>query len=388
MYLFIFFLLGMKYKVLIFGILVIAISTVVGCGQETLDQDVASSQSQENSSPIRLGWVGPLTGDVSSFGHDARVAAQMAVDEVNATGGIHGRQLELVAEDGKCAAKDATIAAQKLISIDGASVIIGGLCSGETSAIAPEAERQQVILFSYCSGASTITQAGEYVFRTYPSDAYQGVYAAEYVYTKLGKRRVATLAVLGDYGSSLKQAFEKRFQELGGEIVLSQDYKQHQVDFRLELTKIKASTAELVYAPGYAGATVPLLRQKTEMSVSLPFFAADTWEDKDIFSQSFANGVMYTYPTFTIQDQEWIKRMEERGAKATTCAPYAYTNVKMIADIMRRVGNIPTLIKDELYNVKDYQAIHATITIDKNGDPAVSDYTVKVIRNNEPVVVF
>ena len=110
--------------------------------------------------PIKIGWLGPLSGDASSLGQDALTAAKLAAEEVNANGGINGQPLELVVEDGKCQSKDAVSGMNKLLTNSDMTVIIGGLCSGETSAVAPIAEQNKKILFSGCSSAPAISKAG------------------------------------------------------------------------------------------------------------------------------------------------------------------------------------------------------------------------------------
>src|SRR3989344_5758192 len=135
-----------------------------------------------NKENIRIGFIGPLSGDVASIGQSVKAAIELGVEEVNQAGGINGQPLEVIYEDGKCGPKDSTDAANKLINIDKVPVIIGGGCSSETLAAAPIAETSKVTLLSYCSSNPKITESGDYIFRTYPSDAFQGKVAAEKIY--------------------------------------------------------------------------------------------------------------------------------------------------------------------------------------------------------------
>lgn len=133
--------------------------------------------------PIKLGFIGPLTGDVASIGEPSLVAAQIAVDEINEEGGINGQPIQLISEDGKCTGVAAANAAQKLVNVDKVIAIIGGLCSGETLAIAPIAEAGKVPTISTCASSPEISTAGDYSFRVYPSDNYQGKFAATHIIT-------------------------------------------------------------------------------------------------------------------------------------------------------------------------------------------------------------
>lgn len=360
-------------------LLVITILVLTSCAQER-------TKEPQIEKTIQLGWLGPLTGDAASTGRDALIASEMAVEEINTTGGLNGRKIELIVEDGGCDAKTASQAGSKLINIDKVPVIIGGKCSGETMSIAPMAEENHVVLFSGCSTAQSITYAGDYVFRSAPSDAFQGKFSAEYAYKKLGKRKTAILAVLGDFGSGIKESFAQKFEQLGGQIVLVQDYAQDSRDLRAELTKIKSTDADLIYFIGYTASTISGLKQAQELGISLPFLGGDSWDDAKIHENDFAEGIMYAVTTSNVSEA-WKDKLEEKGAHATVCAPGAYNNVKIIADIIKKVGTDPSAIKDELYKIKDYQGVNGMITIDENGDLERAQYSVKIVKNGKSEVM-
>ena len=126
-----------------------------------------SKGGNSNIGPIKIGFIGALTGDVSGLGTASQAAVQIATDEINGSGGINGRQIQVIYEDGQCLPGPATSAASKLISIDKVAGIIGGLCSSETSAFAPQAMQNKVVAISYCSSAPALSSMGKYFFRTY-----------------------------------------------------------------------------------------------------------------------------------------------------------------------------------------------------------------------------
>ena len=176
------------------------------------------SKNSGSGNVIKIGWIGPLTGDVSSIGTVNKAAVQVAVDEVNAAGGVNGKQIQMFYEDAQCNAQLAVSAAQKLVSIDGVGIIISE-CSTETSAFGPMAMQDKVIVFSPVSSAPSLSQLGKYFFRDYPSDSFAGKFEADYAYNKLGARKVAILYHVSDYGTGLKDVFTQEFQSLGGTIV-------------------------------------------------------------------------------------------------------------------------------------------------------------------------
>ena len=123
------------------------------------------NKSPKERGVITLGFIGPLTGDAANIGQNAKSAVEVAVEEINATGGINGQTLNVIYEDGKCTGKDAANAANKLINVDNVLAIVGGACSGETSAFTGVAEESGTVVLSYCSSAPAITDAGDFIFR-------------------------------------------------------------------------------------------------------------------------------------------------------------------------------------------------------------------------------
>ena len=352
---------------------------------KALNQPQKRSNSVEDQSPIKIGWVGPLTGDVAYLGQDSVKSAQLAVEEVNTAGGVNGRSLELIIEDGKCSPKDGALAANKLINIDNVPVILGGQCSGELLAMAPIAEEKKVVLISGCSSAPTVTNAGDYTFRTYPSDAFRGVFTADYLANTIGKKKVALLADLGDWGQGNKNSLSGRFQELNGQIVVSEDFVQESRDFRTSIAKIKNSDAEAVLFYGYTEASLAFLKQAEELGLNVPLIGGDTWGDAEIHKNSFAEGIRYP-DIVTNFSSAWKKKMEERGIPFSICTPKNYDNAKIIAEIMNRVGLDSEKIKNELYKVKDYPGVNGVITIDKNGDLASAEYDMLIVKNGKAEV--
>lgn len=334
---------------------------------------------------IKLGWVGPLTGDVSALGQDALKMTELGIKEVNEAGGINGYQVELVAEDGKCNPKDAVSATNKLLQVDGVSAIFGGLCSGETTAMAPIAEPKEVVMLSACSSAPNVTEAGDFVFRTYPSDAFEGAFAAQKLYDE-GIRKVAVVATLGDWGTGIKNVFSSSFEALGGEIVFSADFAQEERDFKTVLTKVKASDAELIYVPAYTDATLAMLKQVQELEITLPLFGGNSWSDIVITSDPLAEGIRYPLAKKPEVTAEWTAKVEAAGAVDTACTRYSYDNTQLMLSAIGEVGVKGTDIRDALYAVEGYEGFSGVITLDENGDRKDADFVIYQVVDGEPVM--
>lgn len=335
---------------------------------------------------IKVGFVGPLSGDLANIGANARAAVEIAVEEINAAGGIYGRPIAMIYEDGGCTGSVAVHAGNKLLNVDKVRAIIGGTCSSETLAMAPLAEAAKVPVISYCSTAATITNAGDYIFRTVPSDNFQADFAAKYTYNALGKRKAAVVYINNDWGAGIQAAFRQSFTGLGGTIVMNEGYAPTSKDLRSQMAKVKASGADLLYFAGFTDGTIAGLRQAKELGITATIFGADAWDDTKIWQDLGANGdgAMFTIVS-TKGGRDFERKMTEKLGDDSIiyCSNYAYDSVKILADAMRRAGvDDPEALKNALYTTVYRGGVASDrIAFDTNGDPTVANYVIKVVQN-------
>ncbi|HEY4506214.1 MAG TPA: penicillin-binding protein activator [Candidatus Paceibacterota bacterium] len=346
---------------------------------------------EASAEPIKIGFIGPLTGDLANIGANAKAAVEIAVNEVNAAGGIDGRSIEVVYEDGACAGATAANAVTKLINIDKVPAIIGAACSGETLASAPIAEQGKTVLLSYCSTNPAITTAGDYIFRSVPSDSFQGNFAANHIFTNLSKKKVAVIFINNEWGTGIKNAFTKAYQDLGGQVVLSESYEPTSADLRTQMSKVKTSGAELVYFAGQTDGTITGLKQAKELGITLPFFGADSWDDTKVWSElgAIGNGAMFTTVGSNNTEEFKAKMAEKVGPdNIIYCSNYAYDNIHLMANVMKEVGIDATAIKDALYNVNYTGGVGVDpLKFDANGDPVSANYVIKVVKDGKADVM-
>lgn len=338
--------------------------------------------------PIAIGFIGPLTGDASSIGTVNRVAVEVAAEEVNAEGGINGRPLKVVYEDGQCNAKAATNAANKLINVDKVPVIIGGLCSTETAAFGPAAMQSKVIVFSYGSSAPSLSKLGMYFFRSYPSDAFQGKFGAEYAYNILKARKVAILYHISEWGTGIKDVFKARFTELGGTVLAEEGLPQEARDYRTALSKIKALNADLIYSPTYPDGGIVELKQAQELGIKTRFFGADAWGDPKLQAEVSGKGdFMFTEPDTPLSDVFKSKILARSGGDQVPLGTaQAYDNLKIVAQVMRQVGTDTDGLQAAIRSIQ-YSGVSGPISFDQNGDVTVANYVVKRITGGAAVEV-
>ncbi|MDB5259263.1 MAG: hypothetical protein JWO73_471 [Candidatus Taylorbacteria bacterium] len=349
-----------------------------------------SMSGNKETGPIRIGFVGPLSGDAANIGQNAKAAVEIATAEVNAAGGINGRQLEVMYEDGKCGGTAASSAANKLINVDKVSVILGGACSGETMAFAQAAEQSRTPVLSYCSSVPTLTKAGDYIFRNYPSDSFQGKFGADHLFNTLGKKKVAVLYVKSDWGIGINDVFIQEFKKLGGTVAVDDGYDQNTHDLRTILTKVKAANVDALYFLGYSNETVVALSQAKDVGLKTTWFGGDGWDDPKIWSSAgkVAEGSMYSRVTSNPTDAfRTAMKAKTASDEIAGCSATAYDGTKIIAKVIGSVGTDKTSIKNELYKTVYTSGVSSKeISFDENGDLKTANYEVAVIRDGKAVV--
>lgn len=391
-----------KNKALLVGVIVVILLVAVwfvGKNKTQQSEQTASENTSNTSSQtapptpskketLKIGFISPLTGDAASIGVVNKAAVEVAVEEVNAQGGINGKNLEVIYEDGQCNAKTASSAAHKLIDIDKVPVILGGLCSTETSAFAPGAMQKKVLVLSHGSSAPALSRTGKYFFRSYPSDLNQGKFAAEYAYNTLKVKKVAILYHISDWGSGIRDVFEQQFRKLGGTIVAAEGTKQDIKDYRAQLTKIKAVQPDLIYAPMYPEGSIAALNQAKELGIPTKMLGGDAWADTKLQKEVSGKGeYLYTEPVSAYPEDFKAKILAKtKGEQVALATANAYDNVKMIAEVLKKAGTDPDKMADELRATK-YAGVSGNIAFDASGDVTTAAYVVKQIKDGKAEVV-
>ena len=228
---------------------------------------------EQESSPYRIGVMESLTGPGETYGTVANQAKQMAVDEINAEGGIDGRMLELVVEDSKCGAQDAIAAYNKLTDVDGVKIILGTSCSSAMLGAAPLAEADGIILFSGLASNPDIANAGDYIFRTQISDIQVGVDTGNSLWAD-GVRNLATITETTDYAEGVRRTTVAQFEKRGGRVVAAERYASDVTDFRSQLGKLFAAIPDALHmAPQSEFAAGAIIKQAREMGYEGPIYA-------------------------------------------------------------------------------------------------------------------
>ena len=234
---------------------------------------VAAGCGEEEKGPFRIGVMESVTGAGETYGTVAVQAKQLAVDEINAAGGINGRMLELVVEDSKCNAQDAITAYNKLTDVDEVKIILGTSCSGAMLGAAPLAEKEGVVMFSGLATNPDIAEAGDYIFRTSLSDATVGVDTGNVLWAD-GIHDLATISESTDYAEGVRRTTTAQFEKLGGHIVAAESYPTDTTDFRTQLSKLLNANPDAIHVASQAEASGgTIIKQLRELGYDGPIYA-------------------------------------------------------------------------------------------------------------------
>lgn len=355
----------------------------------------SNEKSIVQSTPLKIGFVTPLSGPGASIGQEELDVAQMAVDEINSQGGVLGKKLELIPEDGKCDGKEASTIANKLVNIDKVKIILGGACSSETLAMAPITEENKVILFSGISSNPQISDMGEYIFRTSSTDEDFFRPEARYFYEKLDYKKVGVLSENTDYSLSAKDAFVDEFKKLGGEVVSVEIAKPEERDYKTHITKILSRNPDafviIPQTPATGGLMAKQVRQQSNIQI-LGSYSMET-EEAITSSEGSLNGAyIFTVasPSAIPEGKEVIARYQAKFNKEPP-EPYAalaaWDRVFIIKQAIEACKELNTdCIKDYLYTAKFSYSI-GDYTFDKKGDITVFYTGVYKISNNKKEIV-
>jgi len=332
---------------------------------------------------IKIGVILDLTGPASSDNLRTKKGLDLALEEINRDG-INGRKIELVWEDDKCDAKEGVSAFYKMMSLYKFPVIIGGSCSSVTLAIAPIAEQNKIVLISPYSSNPQLTNAGDYIFRTAPSDIFEGNLEAEFIAKNLSLKSIGILYVNNDYGKGLADVLSSRFESLGGEVLIKEPYALDTSDFRTHLIKIKNKNPELIYIAGYQKALINIVKQIQELGFNGRVVANSLMDDPQIIKEvdSAGEGIIIGSVFFDPIEEFQSKFQNKYGEKAGTLDACGYDTLKLIANAIEKEGYNPDGIKKALYKI-DYNGALGHLTFDKNGDIVWPKLTIKTVKNGQ-----
>jgi branched-chain amino acid transport system substrate-binding protein len=346
--------------------------------------------------PIKVGFVGPLTGSSSLWGTGAKNMTDLAAEEINQNGGIKGRDLKITYEDGKCTAADAVTASQKLIN-DGVKFILGGQCSPETVAMAPTSKNNSFFMLAGVTSSDDAVASSTSAFRTSPPTIDFAKQLAPLAIAKY--KNVATLTEQAAFSTSYTKDFIDQFKSAGGTITDSENYTTDQTDFRTNLLKIKATNPDAIFiSPQNPATAVNVLKQMQELGIKTPVFGNSVLVTKTVYEQSGKPqsfvGAFSIVPYTDTKSAKATELASKYKAKFGTDVPYnffyvgaAYDATYMLAEGLKNCGNNDVKCVSDYMKKINYPGVTADYTFKSNGDSNFNSWaTITIGDDGEGIV--
>lgn len=331
---------------------------------------------KKRANEIRIGAILPLTGENASYGLALRNGLQVGLDEINRNVSGTSSRIAVVFEDDQAEPQTGVSAFKKLVAVDRVPMVIGAMFSAVTLAIAPIAESQGVVLLSPTSSTVDLTMAGDYIFRIYPSDTYDGTFLAQVCSEKFRATKVGIVFLQVASTTAISDVFTQEFVRHGGSIVFREGYSEGETDFRSILSKVQQLKPGIVFIPGYLREMATLLRQAREMHVSTQFVSISTFDDPRILQLAgdAAEGVVFSSPAYDpdLPDtlvQRFVASYREKYRETPNIwAGYGYDVIRVAAHAIANSDRTATGIKKALYATQGFPGVTGAVSFDENGD--------------------
>ena len=343
-----------------------AMLVLTGCNKPAAGPDASADI-------IKVGEFASLTGSEATFGQSSHHGTQLAVDQLNAAGGVLGKKIQLLTEDNQSQAGQSATVVRKLISSDGVVAILGEVASSRSLEAAPICQQNKVPMISPSSTNPKVTETGDYIFRVCFIDPFQGTVMANFAGKRLQLKNVAILTdVKSDYSVGLTKFFKEGFLAAGGKIAVEQNYSGGDKDFNAQLTAIKAANPDGLFVPGYYTEVGLIALQAKQLNLAFPMFGGDGWESSslvpsggaawegDYFSTHFSP--QDTTPAVKAFAKDFLAKFHE---PSDAMAALGYDSLMLLADAIKRAGTTEgTKVREALAATKDFHGATGNITID------------------------
>lgn len=329
---------------------------------------------KENTTEILIGEVASLSGATADWGKAQNDGAKMAVEEINASGGLLGKQVKLITEDDQSKNGEAATVTKKLVSREKVVGLIGEISSSKSLEMAPIAQKEGVPMISPGSTSTKVTEVGDFIFRVCFIDPFQGSVMAKFALSKGWKKMAVLTDVKEDYSVGLSQFFKEYYTKNGGTLTVEQSFSKGDKDFKSQLTDIKNAGADAIFVPGYYAEIALIAKQARELGITVPMCGGDGWDNSSLVQVAgdAVNGCYFSNH-FSTEDkseaiQSFVKKYEAaRGTKPSTFVALGYDAAMLLFHGIKTAGTTDgKAVRDVLAKTKDFPGITGKITLDEN----------------------
>jgi branched-chain amino acid transport system substrate-binding protein len=353
----------------------------------------ASGGTEEKT--IKIGVIFPLTGEVAPDGMQGKNATMLAVEELNAAGGLLGRKVELVIEDDAASAKGAVSAAQKLVDIDGVQAIIGSLFSSSIIAFRPVTDPKKIPVVAPMASHPNVYSENSFVFSTSPTTKESMEYLAEYWFKERKLTKLATFNGLTDAGVMNQKYIAEAWKKQGGEVVAQESFTPGGVDFRTALTKIKAGEPQVIWLAASFEDGVKIVRQMAEIGLK-SLLTSDDQTKNQIFLDGvgdYAEGMVVTEPARVIAASAKAKQDAYKkafsakfGMEPNVVGVFTYDCCQALFAAIKRAGTLEGDAVRKQLAVTDFEGVSGQVKFLNDGR-AMAGTSLMMIKDRKYVPI-
>lgn len=372
----------------------LAALTLTACGAAP-GTGSAASKGTEIGKTFKLGYDLELSGAVAAYGNAGKNGANLAVDEINKSGGINGKQITVVSKDNKSDNAEAATVVSNLINNDKVNAVIGSMTSGAVKSMTPNITKGAVPLVTPAGTDDTLTvtngKVNEYIFRSTFQDSYQGKVLANYTTNELkAKKVVLYYDNSSDYAKGIAKSFEKTYD---GKIVDKVSFQSGDKDFQATLSKIKGEDFDAIVMPGYYNETGLITKQARELGIEQPILGGDGFADPTFITlagDAAATNVYYVsgYSAKALATDTTTKFIAAYQAKyksePSMFDALSYDAVYMVKQAAEDTkAKTSVAVKDGLAKLKNFKGATGEITVDKDHNPVKEAVVIKLENGKE-----
>ncbi|CUH95677.1 putative secreted protein [Propionispora sp. 2/2-37] len=371
------------------ALLLIGLSGVVaGCGGSAGNED------------IKIGMVYELTGNTASYGTSAANGANLAFKQINANGGVLGKQIQIVTADNKGEPSESANAMTKVITQDRVAAVTGFTVSscGIAGSVVAEDNKIPFVAAATVNPKVTVDEATgkakDYTFRACFIDSFQGTVGANYALNSLKAQKTAILVDnSSDYSKGLARVFKEVFSRQGGQIVAEEAYLQKDQDFKSTLTAIKAQNPDLLYIPGYYEDVGKIIKQARELGITVPILGGDAWDSPRLAELGGAQALNNTYFTnfYSVEDKNPVSNdfveayQKEYGQLPDSMAAMGYDAARLLVDAIKRAGSTDAdKIREALAATRGFDSVSGKMDLNASHD-AVRGVVIMEMKDGKQV---
>ena len=378
-----------KRGLLSFFLLVILVAglAVAGCGDS-------------GGKTVKIGMVYELTGNTASYGTSAANGAKLAFKAINASGGVLGKQIQLITADNKGEPSESANAMTKVITQDKVVAVTGVTVSSCGIAASAVAEDNKIPFVAAAAVNPKVTvdertgKVKNYTFRACFIDSFQGIVGVNFASNSLKAKNVAIMTdSSSDYSKGLTGIFKNAFAGKGGKIVAEEAYLQKDQDYKSILTKIKAKNPDLLYIPGYYEDVGKIIKQARELGMTIPVLGADAWDSPVLVELAGAQALNNTFFTnfYSVEDKNPVSNSfveaykKEYGAIPDSMAAMGYDAANLLVDAIKRAGSVEAVkVRDALAGTKKFNSVSGEMSLNETHD-AVRGVVIIEMKNGKQV---